>query len=304
MTSPSAAFLYARERINPERSTIERVLLEAYEHSRTICLNLQNERRDSPLGSGLNTVKDLKKAIRETPFSNFQRAQAELLSRVEVHIAQKSALTREALRDAVACLVHGILLSGGCRRSEICHLREGNNTNLFRGSRSVYLRAVDRKNAKDHSFELRERWLPDWFLSHYLHTVTPVIAVNDPTSGTTKPFLVLNPSSRRPYGCPEEDPVEGAGREPRSFRNRKKQLATLWKKHVATAFVSLGFHVPSEPQQFGMHIVRNVGGHAVFVVNSSIEKAAIWLGDSVGTVEGVYADLKGELVDTSLLDLP
>jgi hypothetical protein len=50
-----------------------------------------------------------------------------------------------------------------------------------------------------------------------------------------------------------------------------------------------------------MHLVRNVGGHAVFVTKG-LEAAAHFLGDKVGTVEGVYAALQGELVDTSLLE--
>jgi len=37
-------------------------------------------------------------------------------------------------------------------------------------------------------------------------------------------------------------------------------------------------------------------------VKHGLERAAAWLGDKVATVEGTYADLKGELVDTSLVD--
>ena len=40
----------------------------------------------------------------------------------------------------------------------------------------------------------------------------------------------------------------------------------------------------------------------MFVKYDSLEKAAAWLGNTVTTVEGTYADLKGELVDTSLVD--
>ena len=301
MKHKDQAFNIDHERINPETTAVQHALLDAYEYSRVICLNLDVERRACPTGSGVNTVKDLRKAIRETPFWKFQRAQVELLDLVEAHRRNKTFTSREALGLTVATFVHGILLSTGCRRSEVCHLRDGNNTYLLAGSRRVMLRAVDRKNEKIHECELRDRWLPDWFIDHYLKAVRPLISTNDQTTCTSKPFLVMNPYAKRPYGCREENADDGSGRDSVTFRNSKKQIGNLWKVHVATAFVTLGYHVPSEKQQFGMHIIRNVGGHAVFMTKG-LEKAAHFLGDSVGSVEGVYAALKGESVDTSLLE--
>ena len=301
MKAKDVAPNFDHERIDPNTTADQLSLLDAYEYSRVICLNLDAERRACPSGSGINTVKDLRKAIRETPFWKFQRAQVELLDLVDAHRRNGTYASREALGLTVATFVHGTLLSTGCRRSEVCHLREGNNTHVLEGSRHVALRAIDRKNEKMHECELRERWLPGWFIEHYLKEVRPLISVNDRTACKTKPFLVMNPYGKRPYGCSEENADDGSGRDSRAFRNSKKQIGNLWKVHVATAFVTLGFHVPSEKQQFGMHIIRNVGGHAVFMTKG-LEKAAHFLGDSVGSVEGVYAALKGESVDTSLLE--
>ena len=298
-TNTSARAFVDRERVKPDRTSIEVSLLDAYDYSRTVCLNLQGERLKCPKGSGINTVKDLRKAIHETPFWKFQHAQHELLRQVERHIANGTALKRAGLGLTVATLVHGILVSGGCRRSEICHLREGLQTHLAKGIRLVTLRAADRKNDKMHPFALRDLWLPDWFLQHYLNNVRPVINRHDITDPSTPPFLVLNPHAKRPYGCPEELP-DGSSRDTIKSRNNKKQISQIWRKNVALEFVALQFEVPFEPHQFGMHIVRNVGGHAVFVTKG-LQAAAHFLGDSVGTVEGVYAALKGELVDTSLL---
>ena len=289
-----------RERINPDRSDVERSLLDAYEYSGTVCENLLTERCKSAAGSGKNTVKDLRKAIRETPFWKFQKAQHELLSRVRNHIDDGSSLSRSALKLTVATLVHGILLSGGCRRGELCHLREGIHTNIRNGSREVLLRAADRKNEKVHEFALRDRWLPDWFLHHYLENVRPEIATHDVTTDP-KHFLVMNPNTKQPYGCSEENAEDGSNRDTKRFRGRKRNAVLLWQQHVASAFIALGYAIPVGQQQFGMHIVRNVGGHAVFVTKG-IEAAAHFLGDRVGSVEGVYAALKGELVDTSLLE--
>ena len=180
------------------------------------------------------------------------------------------------------------------------HLREGQQTNLLAGSMHVELRAVDRKNAKPHTFDLRDRWLPDWFLRHYLDIVRPAITSPTLAPGIPTSFLLFSPSSHKPYGFADER-ADGSGRDSVKLRYTKKMLADRWRKHVALAFVSLGFCVPIGSHRFTMHIVRNVGGHAVFVTKG-LEAAAHFLGDSVGTVEGVYGALIGESVDTSLLE--
>ena len=298
--NPSSQAFVDRERINPNRTQKENALVEAYNYSRSVSLNLQEEQRNAESGSGSNTVKDLRRAIRETPFWKFQQAQHELLSRVQKDIDEGNALGREALSRCVATLTHGILLSGGVRRSEICHLREGQQTNLLAGSMHVELRAVDRKNAKPHTFDLRDRWLPDWFLRHYLDIVRPAITSPTLAPGIPTSFLLFSPSSHKPYGFADER-ADGSGRDSVKLRYTKKMLADRWRKHVALAFVSLGFCVPIGSHRFTMHIVRNVGGHAVFVTKG-LEAAAHFLGDSVGTVEGVYGALIGESVDTSLLE--
>ena len=296
----SARALVDRERVNAERSGQELALLEAYNYSRVVGLNLRDERRHAESGSGTNTVKDLQRAIRETPFWKFQKAQDKLLAQVETDLAEGTALSRSGLARAVGALTHGILLSGGVRRSEICHLREGEQTHLLEGNLQVELRAVDRKNDTPHPFALRERWLPAWFRRHYLDSVRPAITRKDIASGIASSFLVHNPHAKRPYGCANER-ADGSGRDPVKLRSSKGQLAKLWRKHVGLAFDALGFEVPIGRHRFTMHLVRNVGGHAVFVTKG-LEAAAHFLGDKVGTVEGVYAALQGELVDTSLLE--
>ena len=296
----SAKDFVDRERVNPQHSPKENALLEAYNYSRSVSLNLQEEQRNAVSGSGSNTVKDLRRAIRETPFWKFQHAQLELLARVQKDIEDGTALRREALSLCIATLTHGILLSGGVRRGEVCHLREGQQTHLLEGNLHVELRAVDRKNSKPHTFDLRERWLPEWFRLHYLNSVRPAITSRALGSDIAKSFLVFSPSAHKPYGCANER-ADGSGRDSVQLRNSKKMLADTWRKHVGLAFVSLGYVVPVGMHRFTMHVVRNVGGHAVFVTKGR-EAAAHFLGDSVGTVEGVYAALVGESVDTSLLE--
>ena len=130
----------------------------------------------------------------------------------------------------------------------------------------------------------------------------PRIARKADVDGSDFPFLLLNPTTGRPYGCSEENPDDGSGRRDAPFKDRKSSFARLWTRRLAVVFDTLRYFVPCSPQSFGMHVVRNVGGHAVFVKYDSLEKAAAWLGNTVTTVEGTYADLKGELVDTSLVD--
>jgi hypothetical protein len=289
-----------RERLNARATTSEAKVLHAYELSRSICDNLQADRKKSARGSGINTEKDLRQAIRETPFVNFQRAQEHLLGQVQTLISEGHALSRDGLCLTVATLITGLLVTGGCRRSELCHLREGLHTFLLENRRDVELRIVDRKNESPHDFVMRERWLPDWFLKHYLNVVHPHLLRKSGRAYLDRPFLVLSPHTGRPYGCAEEDAL-GGGRNARKFRERKKSFANLWRKVVATTFKSLKFKVPAGKQRFCMHVVRNVAGHAVFVAYG-LEAAAHFLGDRVASVEGVYAALRGEYVDTSLLD--
>jgi hypothetical protein len=290
-----------RERQNPDRSSVELALLHAYEYSRSVAGNLEADRRSSSGGSGKNSVKDLRRCIRETPFIHFQRAQEHLLDRVRQSIDLGESFTRDALQVTVVTLVHGILVASGCRRSELAHLREGTHVFLEEGRRDVTLRAIDRKNRSAHDFVLRERWLPTWFLKHYRETVYPFLQARSGLPAYDRPFLILNPYRGRPVGAMEED-AAGAGRRMVSLGTRMGEISNLWRFHVATAFNELGFTVPEGRQCFSMHVVRNVAGHAVFR-KFGLEAAAHFLGDRVASVEGVYAALKGEYVDTSLLDL-
>ncbi len=276
-------------------------LLASYRFAQTVKSNLEAECRRDNRGSGENTVKSLRRCIRQTPFAAFQRAQLVLLDQLAHRLGCETSLSMPSVRLSVATLAHGILVSGGCRRSEICHLREGEQTSLLSGSRDVRLRAVDRKNRSAHDFVLRERWLPEWFLHHYLNTVRPALlrkAALPP--GLPRSFLLLRPYSGAPYGCVEEA-EDGTGRVAPALVSRMNMLSNLWLQHVSAAFREAGLPVPTGRQQFSMHVVRNVGGHAVFV-HRGLEAAAHFLGDRVATVEGTYAALKGELVDTSLLE--
>ena len=282
-------------------SDIELELLAAYEISRNDSTGLNRIRLTSPFGSGLNTEKDLRRLIKETPFVHFQRAQDWMVAHCETLVTCTTVAQREVDVWFTLAVANALLLSGGCRRGELCHLREGIQSNLGKGARDVHIRASDRKNRKPLDFAVRQRWAPDWLLEHYFAVVRPRVAARAGGTDSEFPFLLLNPTTGSPYGCAEENPNDGSGREVGPFRNRKSALAKSWVRRMAYVFDTLGFLVPCAPSSFGLHIVRNVGGHAVFVKHG-LERAAAWLGDSVATVEGTYADLKGELVDTSLVD--
>lgn len=288
------------ERFVAGRTDDEQALLAAHELAGVLCSNIREERRQSSHGSGDNTVKDLHRSIRETPFISFQRAQLTLLDKVQKLISSGSAQSPQCVRLTVAALVHGILVSGGVRRSEIAHLREDIQVHLANGSREVLLRAVDRKNMKPHHFVLRAKWLPEWFLSHYLKVVRPLLVAKAPdVRVAASGFLVLHPTSGLPYGCLEES-RDGTGRNTIALERRKIWMSRLWVEIAAQVFVETGLFLPAGSQRFSMHIVRNVGAHAVFV-QSGVEAAAHFLGDSISMVEGVYGALRGELVDTSLM---
>jgi hypothetical protein len=287
----------AHERIAEDRTATERALNDAYIESRRICDSLVAECRKAANGSGKNTVKDLQRLIEETPFQNFCAAQEELLRRVERVVESGRAISQAGRSLIVATFINGLLVSGGCRVSEIAHLREGMQTNLQSGNRVVKLRAGDRKNETKHNYSVREKWLPTWFLDLYFGTIRPTIAGPHAESEGSNPFVLLNPNSGRPFGCAEEM-ADGSGRNERALKSRKGQIGDLWKHHVAEAFVALNFLVPIGAQRFTMHIVRNVGGHWVFQ-HHGLTAAANFLGDSPQSVLNTYAALDGEAVDTT-----
>lgn len=287
-------------RLGGELTDVEHALLESYEISRNDSTGLNQLRLEAAGGSGLNTLKDLRRVINATPFLHFQLAQEWILQRVQLLVANNAG-PHEVQEWTLLAMVHGLLLSGGCRRSELCHLREGIQTNFFNGAKTVDLRPCDRKNWKPLNFVTRDRWLPDWLLDLYTSVVRPQIVRKRPEFEIECPFLLLSPVSGRPFGCPEEKAENGQGRIIGPFRDRKTSLGRFWVRRMAIVFDALGFAVPATEQSFGMHIIRNVGGHAVYVKHG-LERAAVWLGDSVRTVEGTYAELRGELVDTSLVD--
>lgn len=279
----------------------EIALLSAFEMSRLDASELQRRRADSPNGTGLNTVKDLTQLIRDTPFINFQRAQLWMLEHLSTMKSANLVHTLEYAAWTVVAMTHGLLISGGCRRGELCHLRGGVQTNLLSGDRVVTLRPVDRKNKRKLTFRVRDRWIPDSLIETYMLDVRPRLLAKAALTDDEFQFLLLNPRTGRPYGCTEEVVGDGTGRLLRPMLGRRGELARMWKRYVARAFRACDFPIPSGPQRFGLHVVRNVGGHAVYL-RHGLTAAAAWLGDRVATIEGVYASLDGEQVDTSLVD--
>lgn len=286
--------------LSGQLNAAEATLLRAYEISRQDASELQSRARTSPRGTKSNTIKDLRQLIRDTPFVHFQKAQLWILKQVETMRELNLEDTHDYRVWVVTAVIHGLLLSSGCRRSELCHIRLGVHTDLLAGSRLVKLRPVDRKNNREHEFIARDRWLPDWLLSTYRDAVRPHLLSMAGLSEDGTQFLILNPHTGRPYGCLEENVSDGSGRAARPMSHRRAQLARLWRIQVAKAFVACEFTVPAGRQRFGLHVVRNVGGHAVFL-RYDLATAAAWLGDRVSTIEGVYASLSGEQVDTSLV---
>ena len=286
----------AQESVADDRTVEERALNTAYIDSRRTCDSLLAECRKDAGGSGKNTVKDLRRSIAETPFENFCAAQEELLRRVQQAAESGRETSSEMRALIVATFVNGLLVSSCPRRSEIAHLREGVQTNLRAGIRSVTVRAVDRKNEIAHNYTAREKWLPDWLLVLYFGTVRPAIASSHALADGPNPFVILNPNTGRPYGCMEEH-ADGSGRDENALKDRLGGMAELWTRHVADAFASLKLFLPIGAQRFTMHM-RNVGGHWVFQ-RHGLTAAANFLGDDPKSVLDTYAALDGDAVDTS-----
>ena len=280
---------------------IELCLWEAARFARAVATNLTNERKDSTSATG-NTVKDLGQAITQTPVSHFVIAQTRLLREVKM-VAKRGLDLAESDREVVVgTLINGVLLSSAMRLEEVCHLRLGFQVQMAPWEdRSGRLRPVDRKNGVPNTFTLSERYLPEWFLRFYLAIADHIRAeLSTGPSANDHPWLVLDPSSGLPFGCPEETP-EGKNRNDVALVSRKNACREVWQDVVSAAFRRCDLKVPHESRQFGPHIVRGVLGHAVYQ-KFGLKAAANLLGDTESVVERHYRLLAGASVDTSDID--
>lgn len=269
---------------------------------------LEEKRKKSGAGHVNTTCKDIVRMVQETPPQWWLQVLDSMLARVETGVA--AGRTGAKFYGLVKnTYLLGFVISTGLRRSELAHIRIGSYVNpqgklvdrqygpSNREKRVVKLRAVDRKNQRQHSAGVRERFCPQWLETLYLETARPFFLAK---RGQQHDWLFVT-NTGKPYGCENETNAGGrtAADIHRSF-TRRQQLTKTFQQQVATAAAQLGLRVPDTDHEFGFHAIRGVFAYLLFQTPGlGVTAAANWLGDHSDTVEGTYAEVDGTLVDVS-----
>lgn len=269
---------------------------------------LEEKRKTSESGHVHTTAKDVVRMIRQTPPQWWQQVLDAMLAEVQAGVA-KGRTGMKFYRLVSATYLLGFVISTGLRRSELAHLRIGAYVSRKgervdrqygpgnRAARVVKLRAVDRKNRRQHIAGVRERFCPSWLETLYLDKARPFFL----TKGRQDHDWLFVSSTGKPYGCINEtDTGQRTASDMHRSTTRKLMLTKSFQQQVASAAARLGLPLPDEIHEFGFHAVRNVFAFLLFQTpGHGVTAAANWLGDRTQTVEGTYAEVDGTLVDVS-----
>lgn len=290
------------------RTRQEEVYFRAYMTMTALADQLMEARRTSDNGHGLTTSKDITRMVQQTPPQWWLRVLDDMLARI--HTGWFDGRRGERfLRLIEAAYLLGFLISTGLRRSELAHIRLGSYVSVKgevidrqygprnRAQRIVRMRAVDRKNQRQHRAALRDRFCPLWLEQLYLEHARPFFLAK---SEQDHDWLFVT-ANGQPYGCLEEtDTGERSASDILDFMERKSRFTQFFQNQLAAAAAGLGLTIPEADHEFGFHAVRGVFAYLLFQSPKfGVTAAANWLGDRVATVEGTYAEVDGTLVDVS-----
>jgi len=299
-----------------QRSAAEKDFWRAYNMGRAEMDKLERNRGLSGDGHVHNTKKDVKRIVKTTPLSYWVKLLAELLRRIEWARTHGQGHTQAYHRDVLVAMVLGILLSTGARLSELCHIRLG--TVVFPnddepgqypassqggGVRLLRWRAVDRKNKRKHTAHLREGFCPLWLEQEWMRS-RAFFMRNVPGGATAHDWLLVD-TKGRPYGFVGETPDGANRRDPvlaATFAKRKAALRSAWQARLKRIAAALNLPIPQEQGEFAPHVIRCVVAHALYHdPRFGRMAAANFLGDRLGTVDGVYAEVDGAQIDATLV---
>lgn len=265
--------------------------------------SLEAQRATSSGGHVNTTIKSIKRMVEATPYWYWESIQAECLRRIEkARIAGQDDGLRYHRLVLMAFLL-GVLMSTGCRVSEVTHLRYGTaRVDHYRGqydrrhlkeARRIVLRAIDRKNERRHSAYLRERYCPLWLEQEYETRSRAWFLAR----GKQDHDWVIVDAHGRPYGCPEED-EHGNGRDDLAHTARIADLREAWQDALMPIAAALKLRIPTNWGEFAPHAIRGVFGYAIFQALGTVA-AANFLGDSTASVEDTYAAVDGSHIDVA-----
>lgn len=298
-----------------QQSAAEGIYWRAYTMGRAEMDKLESKRGLSGDGHVHNTIKDIKRIVKATPLGYWVQMLAELLRRIEWARTHDRGHTQAYHRDVLVAMVLGILLSTGARLSELCHIRLG--TAVFPhdepgqypassqggGARLLRWRAVDRKNRRVHTAHLREGFCPSWLEAEWMRSRS--FFMRNVQGGATAHDWLLVDTKGRPYGFVGETPTGSNRKDPAlaaAFAKGKSRLRSAWKARLKRIAAALDLPIPQKRGEFAPHVIRCAVAHALYHDPRYGRMAASnFLGDRLGTVDGVYAEVDGAQIDATLV---
>ena len=308
-----------------QKTAAERAAWDAYRDASRMADALAGHtkgRSGSRRSKRSNDFKDLRRIVENTPPSYWIGLLRTMLNRMRE--AQRSGKHHGFAyhENVLNAFLLGLLISTGCRIEELCHVRLDIQASELRSKRLIRLRAIDRKNSKDHDVLVQSEFVPDDLLSEYLERSRPWFIAGKPADeGESGPRRVSRrkfaPSKRaaakphewllvstsgREFGCPEEKP-DGSGRRKKEFKHRCAQAGLRFKVQMSKAARVAETALPGHKYEFGPHAVRGACGYGVYLMhgNQGLQKAAHYLGDEEETVRNAYSSINGIHVDSSCL---
>ncbi len=311
-----------REEEQAQKTPVEAAAWDAYRDAGQMADALVGQAKGRSKGKRAkrnNDFKDIREIVKNTPPSYW----IELLGTMV-------AAMRKAKRDradhghayhvnVLNAFLLGALISTGCRIEELCHVRLDIQASQLTTKRIIRLRAIDRKNAKDHDVLVQAALVPDDLLSEYLDRSRPWFIAGRSLEESDSPprssgfrksaprkrgaveaheWLLISTSGRE-FGCREEKP-DGAGRRKTPFKRRCAQAGLRFKVQMSAAAREAGMPLPERRFEFGPHSVRGSCGYGLFLLHG-VQKAAHYLGDEEDTVRDAYSSINGIHVDASCL---
>jgi integrase len=313
-----------RQEEEAQKSPAEAAAWEAYRDSTRMADALAGDTRGRNKGKRKkrqNDFKNIRRIIQNTPPSywiGLQRCLLEQMRRAKREREDRGYAYHNAVMNA---FLLGALISTGCRIEELCHVRLDIQAKELRSTRIIRLRAVDRKNGKDHDVLVQPEFVPDDLLEEYLDRARPWFMAGKPAeaagrakrpaswqavprkrAAVARHEWLLVSTSGREFGCREET-VEGGSRRKQSFKRRCAQAGQRFKVQMSAAARRAGMFLPGHRYEFGPHAVRGACGYGVFLMHGDqgIQKAAHYLGDEESTVREAYSSINGIHVDSSCL---
>jgi integrase len=319
-TASGAERLDWREEEEAQKTAAEAAAWEAYRDASRMADALagqSNGRSKGKRKKRSNDFKNLRRIVQNTPPSYWIDLLRSMVERVRKAKRDREDRGYEYHNNVLNAFLLGVLISTGCRIEELCHVRLDIQASDLRTLRIIRLRAVDRKNSKDHEVLVQTEYVPDDLLVEYLDRSRPWFIAGKPVenakprrcgrakSTTPKraavkphPWLFVSTSGRE-FGCPEETP-DGAGRRKKAFKRRCAQAGLRFKVQMSAAAREVNMLLPGHRYEFGPHSVRGSCGFGVFLSHGA-QAAAHYLGDEEDTVRDAYSSINGIHVDSSCL---